>query len=203
MRAPIARDIDPWLLGRASTSTGSSYLKWAAFRAWPQSLMTNSFQFDMQDDALFLLNKTELEQLVDGIAHHILILGADGSGLFANQSTLHYTGLELEEIQQEKDLCAKIFHPDDMKAFRLEFACGVSCEASWETEARMLDREGKYRWFLIRCNPLGNKRGQADRWCVTATDIEDRKRAEDELQKALDEIKQLKEQLSSKHSFRA
>ena len=33
--------------------------------------MTNSFQFDMQDDALFLLNKTELEQLVDGISHHI------------------------------------------------------------------------------------------------------------------------------------
>jgi PAS domain S-box-containing protein len=157
--------------------------------------VTNFLQFDSRDDALSLVDKNELEQLVDGIAQQLLILGTDGSGLFANQSTLQYTGLELEEIQQEDDLCAKIFHPDDLKAVRLEFACGVSCEASWETEARILDREGKYRWFLIRCNPLGNEREGIDRWCATATDIEDRKRAEDELQKALDEIKQLKEQL--------
>jgi signal transduction histidine kinase len=38
--------------------------------------------------------------------------------------------------------------------------------------------DGVYRWFLIRAVPVRDKRGKIVKWCGAATDIEDRKRAE-------------------------
>src|SRR4030095_8128840 len=43
--------------------------------------------------------------------------------------------------------------------------------------------DGNYRWFLVRYNPLHDDKGQVKRWYVASTDIEDRKRAEEEIRK--------------------
>ena len=40
---------------------------------------------------------------------------------------------------------------------------------------------GKYRWFVIRYNPLLDENGKVIRWYATGTDIDDRKRAEDRM----------------------
>jgi PAS domain S-box-containing protein len=63
----------------------------------------------------------------------------------------------------------------------------VRCEAlqrpaPFENEQRALGKDGKYRWFLIRYNPVLDEQGRIDRWYAAATDIEDRKRAEEALQ---------------------
>ena len=47
---------------------------------------------------------------------------------------------------------------------------------------RSLGKDGKYRWFLFRWNPLRDEQGRLIRWYVAATDIEDRKQAEQRLQ---------------------
>ncbi len=46
---------------------------------------------------------------------------------------------------------------------------------------RIRKRDGTYRWFLVRFNPLRDEQGQITRWYVALTDIEDRKQAEDRL----------------------
>src|SRR6266403_3224801 len=46
-------------------------------------------------------------------------------------------------------------------------------------EKRLLGKDGRYRWFLVRCNPVLNDDGDVVRWFGTATDIEDRKHAEE------------------------
>jgi formate hydrogenlyase transcriptional activator len=51
-----------------------------------------------------------------------------------------------------------------------------------EAEARFLRKDGKYRWFLVRWSPLRDEHGRVIRWYVGATDIEDRKQAEQRLQ---------------------
>jgi len=48
----------------------------------------------------------------------------------------------------------------------------------FENEQRVLGKDGRYRWFLVRYNPLLDEQGRVDRWYVAAFDIEDRKRAE-------------------------
>jgi formate hydrogenlyase transcriptional activator len=44
------------------------------------------------------------------------------------------------------------------------------------------NREGAFRWFLSRFNPLYDQRGQISRWYVASIDIDDRKGAEERLQ---------------------
>jgi transcriptional regulator with GAF, ATPase, and Fis domain len=46
---------------------------------------------------------------------------------------------------------------------------------------RLRKRDGTYRWFLARYNPLRDNKGQVMRWYAACTDIEDRKQAEDTL----------------------
>jgi len=48
----------------------------------------------------------------------------------------------------------------------------------FEYEQRAMGKDGEYRWFLVRYNPLLDDHGRIDRWYATAFDIEDRKRAE-------------------------
>src|SRR5580693_486596 len=48
-------------------------------------------------------------------------------------------------------------------------------------EKRLLGKDGRYRWFLVRCNPVLNDDGEVVRWFETATDKEDRKQAENRL----------------------
>src|SRR6516225_1771656 len=54
----------------------------------------------------------------------------------------------------------------------------LSGTAPFENEQRALGKDGKYRWFLIRYNPLLDESGKVVRWYATGTDIEDRKRTE-------------------------
>src|SRR5437879_9103012 len=46
----------------------------------------------------------------------------------------------------------------------------------------MLARAGGDAWFLLRSNALRDERGNVVRWYVTATDIHDRKQAEEKIQ---------------------
>jgi formate hydrogenlyase transcriptional activator len=48
---------------------------------------------------------------------------------------------------------------------------------------RLRKRDGTYRWFLVRFNPLRDEQGQITRWYSALTDIEDRKRAEEGIRK--------------------
>jgi PAS domain-containing protein len=57
---------------------------------------------------------------------------------------------------------------------------------------------GTYRWFPVRGRPQRDAEGRIVRWYSLATDIDERKRAEDELEKAFEEIKRLTRGLGSK-----
>jgi formate hydrogenlyase transcriptional activator len=52
----------------------------------------------------------------------------------------------------------------------------------FEIEARLVRKDGKFRWFLFRFNPLLDGDGRITRWYVTSADIEDRKQTEERLQ---------------------
>jgi C4-dicarboxylate-specific signal transduction histidine kinase len=49
----------------------------------------------------------------------------------------------------------------------------------FEEEMRFRRKDEEYRWFLARAVPLRDKRGKVVKWYGAATDIQDRKRAEE------------------------
>jgi len=123
--------------------------------------------------------ETELRQILDLAPQHVMVYGPDGSPLYANQVALEYCGVGLEQLLGESRI--NFVHPDDRQRYLADREKGVSEGTPHEYETRLLRHDGKFRWFLVRRNPLKDQQGHITRWFVTATDIEDRKQAEEKL----------------------
>jgi PAS domain S-box-containing protein len=98
-----------------------------------------------------------------------------GNRTFMNRGWLDYTGL----IPEEASAWEKTIHPDDLKRVAERWRASETTGQTLDFEARLRrGSDGAYRWFLIRAVALRDKRGKIAKWCGAATDIEDRKRAE-------------------------
>src|ERR1700686_400927 len=80
---------------------------------------------------------------------------------------------------------------------------GLARGVPFEREGRIRRHDGQFRWFLVRYNPLRDERGNVLRWYATATDIDDRKQAEDRLQLLLDVTNQVVSNLHLSDLLRA
>jgi PAS domain S-box-containing protein len=100
-----------------------------------------------------------------------------GNRTFMNRGWLEYTGLSPEEASASG--WEKTIHPDDLNRFTERWRRSEATGQPLDYEARLRrGSDGVYRWFLIRAVPVRDKRGKIVKWCGAATDIEDRKRAE-------------------------
>ncbi len=120
----------------------------------------------------------ELRRITDAIPHAIIVLARDGSTVYVNAYVLTYTGLSLEDARSQgaRD---RIFHPEDLERAGYERQLGLSRGMPFESELRARRKDGQYRWFLVRYNPFRDTAGAILHWYATATDIEDRRRAEE------------------------
>jgi PAS domain S-box-containing protein len=143
-------------------------------------------------------SESELRQILDVAPQHVYVLGPDPdtTRLYVNQAALDYLGLTADEWRT----CdrRKLFHPDDWERARSESQSKIAAGLPHEVESRLLGKDGKYRWFLRRWNPLRDEHGRLTRWYVAGTDIEDRKAAEQRLQ---DENVSLREELDKASMF--
>jgi PAS domain S-box-containing protein len=107
----------------------------------------------------------------------------DGTLLQANRRLLDYLGLALEQMKDSgtQERIRRNVHPEDLERFEKGLSAGLSKRRPFEMEKRLRGKDGQYRWFLVRCNPLLNENGDVVRWFGTATDIEDHKQAENRL----------------------
>jgi formate hydrogenlyase transcriptional activator len=125
-------------------------------------------------------SERQLQQTVDAIPQTIVVLGSDGSVVYANRTVLDYTGLSTDDLMGA-DFRPRVFHPEDMERLRETRRLGFSRGLPWENEIRVRRKDGQYRWFLIRYSPLVDEHGHLVRWCAAGTDIDKRKRDEERL----------------------
>jgi formate hydrogenlyase transcriptional activator len=125
-------------------------------------------------------DEEELRRMTDAIPQTIFVLNPNGKAIYANRVALEYTGLSLDDVGTD-DFRTRVLHPDDVQRLREERHKALSGTSPFENEQRALGKDGKYRWFLFRYNPLLDESGRVIRWYVTGTDIDDRKRAEDRM----------------------
>jgi signal transduction histidine kinase len=95
----------------------------------------------------------------------------------ASKERLSFTN-KLSELENSKEIRKAAIHPDDLDRIERRLAVSFANGESVEEELRFRRTDGEYRWFLSRVVPLRDKRGKAVKWYGTATDIQDRKRAE-------------------------
>jgi len=100
-----------------------------------------------------------------------------GNRTFMNKGWLEYTGLSPEEASASG--WEKTIHSDDLSRITERWRASETTGEPLDYKARLRrGSDGFYRWFLIRAVPVRDKRGKIVKWYGVATDIEDRKRAE-------------------------
>jgi PAS domain S-box-containing protein len=109
----------------------------------------------------------------------------DGSWAFVNQRWSEYTGFSTKDSAGSGWQGA--FHPEDIGSHMERWRASLATGESFENEARVRRAaDGEYRWFLLHGRPLRDESGRIVRWYGTATDIEERKRAEAKIRRLVD-----------------
>jgi formate hydrogenlyase transcriptional activator len=130
-----------------------------------------------QTEAKLREDEREVRRITDAIAQTIVVQNLSGVPIYANQATLDYTGLTMDDVVSS-DFRARIFHPEDLERLQAERESALLRGLPFEIEQRALRKDGQYRWFLIQYKPFHDEQGRLVRWYATGTDIDDRKRAE-------------------------
>jgi PAS domain S-box-containing protein len=125
--------------------------------------------------------ESELRQILDLTPQLVAVFGSNHERLYANRIVLDYVGVSLEEWRK-RSAPGEFFHPDDRERMHAHFDRAHSTGSAFEVEMRTRKGDGSYRWFLARYHPLRDDKGQITRWYSAATDIDERKRAEEKLQ---------------------
>jgi PAS domain S-box-containing protein len=123
-----------------------------------------------------------LRDVVETIPTMTFTALSDGSNTFVNKRWTEYTGLSVEQSSGAGWQCA--IHPEDIVHHSEKWRISVATGQLFEDESRFRRAtDGEYRWFLVRGAPLRDQQGNIVKWYGTLTDIEDRKRAEQEREK--------------------
>ncbi len=120
-----------------------------------------------------------LREVIEGIPTMAFSVHPDGSPDLVNRRWLDYTGLSGDGKADARGWEATI-HPDDAEAHLDKWRAALADGDPFENEARHRSASGEYRWFLVRAVPFRDGHGRIVKWYGSLTDIEDRKRAEEE-----------------------
>jgi PAS domain S-box-containing protein len=208
----LPRVIEAW---RRSVETGQPYVlelrqrradgtyRWFQSRSLPARdtegritgwymLLTDIDDRKRAEDAL-RSNEQNLRQIVDSIPGFVTTANAAGEVELLNRQVLEYFGKSTEELKNWA--ISDAVHPDDLPHVIDARRRAIETGQPLDLEQRSRGADGVYRWFHLRGRPRRDAEGRIVRWYNLVTDIDERKRAEDELEKAFEEIKRLKERL--------
>ena len=121
----------------------------------------------------------KLRDVIETIPTFAWTASPDGAVDFINHHWVEYTGLSREKTMGAGWKAA--VHPEDLPPYLEKQRASVASGEPFEHEVRFRRAaDGAYHWFLNRGVPLRDSGGKILKWYGISTDIEDRKRAENE-----------------------
>ena len=132
-------------------------------------------------------NEEHLRLVIDTAPAMLHSARPDGYVDFLNKRWLEYVGVSLEEISGWR--WSHVIHPEDVEGVVGKWRSSVATGKPFEAEARLRRADGEYRLMLLRKVPLRDESGSIVKWYGSATDIEDRKRAEDAVRRSEEHLR--------------
>ncbi len=140
------------------------------------------------EDAFKRLQMSEqhFRALAEALPQIVWTAESDGSVDWFNSRWYDYTGTRpLEGLGWAwKDNCC----PDDLIDVIEKWQSALKTGTVYENELRIRNRDGHYRWFLVRAWPLQDASNKTLRWFGSNTDVHDLKLAEEKLHREKTEI---------------
>ena len=127
-------------------------------------------------------SERESRLIVDSIPGLIAAFTPGGELEFVNRPILEYFGKTLEELRRWGT--GGMIHPEDIPRVVELFTQSIASGDPFEIELRARRFDGVYRWFQSRGLPLRDTNGDIVRWYNLLIDIDERKRAEQELRRS-------------------
>ena len=138
---------------------------------------------DITDRRRMMLALEENEKRFRTMANSISQLGwfahADGSITWYNQRWYEYTGTT--PAQMEGWGWQSVHDPQRLPEVLARWGEAIAQGQPFEMEFPLRGADGRFRRFLTRALPLKNADGKVEQWFGTNTDVDELKRAEDEI----------------------
>ncbi len=131
------------------------------------------------EDALRQSEET-MRMMTESVPQMVWMCRPDGWNIFINQKWVDYTGQSVEECNGHG--WNKPFHPDDQLRAWNAWKLAIKTGGPYDLECRLRRTDGAYHWFLIRGLPVRDAQGAILKWFGTCTDIDDRKKAEEQIE---------------------
>lgn len=107
---------------------------------------------------------------------------SDGEFNYFNQTWLEFTGRNIEEEIFKRWI--EYIHPDEKNSFVTNFDKSLRRQKLFESEFRIMAKDGNYRWVYCVANPFNDMQGEFAGFIGVCLDFTNRKLMEDELKKA-------------------
>ncbi|HEY3448125.1 MAG TPA: PAS domain-containing protein [Myxococcales bacterium] len=142
--------------------------------------------------ALETESQARLRVLTEAMPQFVFVARPSGAMEYVNAQWTRYSGLDLDATRRAGwEGC---IHPDDLGLSRRTWAQTVAGDAPREQELRYRAADGSYRWFSVVFAPLSRgPSGHPTQWIGTATDVHERKTAEEALRASEEQFRQLAE----------
>jgi len=135
----------------------------------------------------------EFRALAESIPQLAWMADAEGAISWYNQRWYDYTGTTLNQMQGWG--WTTVHHPDTVDRVVRRIQHSWDTGEPWEDTFPLRGRDGEYRWFLSRAQPIRDADGNVVRWFGTNTDINALREAELARDHALAEAKNERERL--------
>ena len=144
------------------------------------STMAKDDPIPVDDQNLFF------RQIVDSSPALLHTARPDGYLDFFNQTWLDFAGVPLEGLLGWG--WTSCIHPEDVEAFVQKMRESFAKGKPFQEESRVRRADGAYRWMLHQKVPILDGAGNITKWYGSSVDIDERKKAEEQLGKNVQEL---------------
>ncbi len=146
-------------------------------------------------------SEKQFRQMAELMPQKVWTSDAEGNKNYFNKTLLDYAGLTFEDLKGSG--WQKIIHPDDWEKNKKQWEESLSTGKDYETENRLLRKDGKYLWHLTQAVALKSEDGKIKTWVGAKTEIQEQKQQKEELEKSVvtrtHELEKANNELEQKH----
>jgi PAS domain S-box-containing protein len=139
--------------------------------------------------------------LADSMPQFVWSASADGASDYHNARWYAYTGAPIGSC--DGDAWIQWVHPEDRDGALATWRRACEAKDAFQSEYRVRDRHGDYRWVLAGGQPERDAEGRVIRWYGACTDIEDIVQARMLMQRSRDDLEALARQRTGERNLLA
>jgi PAS domain S-box-containing protein len=132
-----------------------------------------------ETESALQMREHELVGIIETIPSMVWSASPAGEVTYVNEKVLEYCGVTLEEYAKRG--WVGFLHPDDREESAKIFLRAIETGETYNITYRVRRADGVYRWQQTRAEPLRDSHGKIIQWYGFSIDIDERKRAEDQL----------------------